>query len=414
MADSLAQSRVLRKIAELYAGSQAGRTGQEERDWLVDFRELLEAAECEDGDERAQAQADLVEAETRGILRLERHRRDADLIERVRLPRGRSAALFAVLDEISPSEKRNRLARQIAKAAQAIGVPAQWRERWQSYLLRLELAALKGASVLPFSREDPQANEELLALLPKLLGWEGESLIRFASCELCGDSKRLGELANKLNRILTEASGGQIQNLEALGILANPRSVLLHGPLRLQRSRQWIDFGPLQGPVRISGQDLVNAEKIETAAGRCLTVENETTFAELAKLQSGVLLVCTSFPGSATLSLIKALPATMEFWHFGDSDPAGFEILRDLRARTGRPFKSLHMSCRADPQSALLTAEEKQVLERLIQDALLFEERSELNAILSAGRKGRFEQEFFGKPFASWPFYPERKGRFRL
>src|SRR5436189_288206 len=59
----------------------------------------------------------------------------------------------------------------------------------KSYLSRIKAAAVHGGSVAPFSRDDLRLNEELLTLLPTLLAWEGESLIRFASCVLCGDSK---------------------------------------------------------------------------------------------------------------------------------------------------------------------------------------------------------------------------------
>jgi len=93
--------------------------------------------------------------------------------------------------------------------------------------------------------------------------------------------------------------------------------------------------------------------------------EHETTFHELAKLQSGELLIQTSFPGSATVALIRSLPATLEWWHFGDSDPAGFEILRVLRERTGRDFRPLHMEPGRVP----------------------------------------YEQESLGRPRREWPFY---------
>ena len=94
-------------------------------------------------------------------------------------------------------------------------------------------------------------------------------------------------------------------------------------------------------------------------------VENETSFHELAKLRSGVLLIQTSFPGSATLPLLECLPPTLEFHHFGDSDAAGFEIFHNLRKRSERGFQALHM------------------------------ERGRAN----------FEQESLGRPKAEWPFY---------
>lgn len=43
----------------------------------------------------------------------------------------------------------------------------------------------------PFDWEPSTANAVLLSFLPKLLAWEGDSLVRFASCVLCGDSKLL-------------------------------------------------------------------------------------------------------------------------------------------------------------------------------------------------------------------------------
>ena len=80
-------------------------------------------------------------------------------------------------------------------------------------------------------------NQKLLTLLPQLLAWEGESLVRFTSCVLCGDSKTLESLAamdrdgefrdklrGKLGRLLEEITSGQIRSLDDLGILPNPRS----------------------------------------------------------------------------------------------------------------------------------------------------------------------------------------------
>lgn len=81
-----------------------------------------------------------------------------------------------------------------------------------------------------------------------------------------------------------------------------------------------------------------------TTARRCLKVENETSFYELAKLRSGELLVQTSDPGSGTLALLQRLPAALEFWHFRDSDKAGFEILRVLREKSSRAIQPLQMA----------------------------------------------------------------------
>jgi len=129
---------------------------------------------------------------------------------------------------------------------------------------------------------------------------------------------------------------------------------------------EWLDLGRLQGAFRLAQSDIERAGQIATTATRCLTIENEASFHELAKFQGGELFIQTSYPGSGTLALLRHLPSAMEFWHFGDSDDAGFEILRVLRESSGRDIRPLHM------------------------------------------KRGRipFEQESLGKPTNSrWPYY---------
>lgn len=276
-------------------------------------------------------------------------------IHQIRFSAANEDALYAKIARLSPTKTRTNLAEQFAMAATA-DMPMLWREKWTVWCGRMRNEALAGRSIAAFDREPSQANEKLLALLPKLLAWDGESLVRFASCVLCGSSKQLEELAplerdgelsgqlrGKLGRLLEDITGGEIRTLDDIGIISNPRSVLVHGPLKLYLDGAWLDFGILHGSFRLSQTDIEHAEKIETSSLRCTTIENETTFHELAKLRSGELLICTSYPGSGTVSLLRRLPPKIDCWHFGDCDEAGFEILRVLRDKSGRDFRLLHM-----------------------------------------------------------------------
>lgn len=371
-------SPALKALALLYSRSLAGRKGSGQLDFQPELKAVLRAAESEDGDARAQALHDLKAAEADGLLELERHRRDPDIIIKVRVPLANESALFARIGEPSPTQRRQALANQFAKAA-AFDLPDEWRAGWVSFCERKAQAALSGDEIAPFERDDSATNEEMLSLAAKLLTWRGESLIRFASCVLCGNSKRLEELAGmdkegelrgklrgKLGRLLEDITNGKIRTLDDLGIIPNPRFVLLSGPLKLRLDGQWLDLGRLRGAFRLASEDIERAEEIVTTAHRCLTIENETSFHELAKLQSGELLIQTSYPGSGTLRLLGRLPADVEFWHFGDSDEAGFDILRVLREKSGRDFRTLHMQVGRTP----------------------------------------FEQESLGRPSLSrWPFY---------
>jgi hypothetical protein len=160
--------------------------------------------------------------------------------------------------------------------------------------------------------------------------------------------------------------------------------------------------------VRLSALDIGRALEIRTRARRCITVENETTFHELAKLRSGELLVQTSYPGSGTLALLERLPEPVQLFHFGDTDPSGFEILFELRKRLRREVRSLFMEYREEESSAPFTEREFSVLQRLMAEPAMDPERPALEAALRAGKKGAFEQESLGRPsIPSFPFIDE-------
>jgi hypothetical protein len=258
-------SPVLETIARRYERSQAGRTGEASRDVLLSLAELLADAGCSEGEERAVAEQQLAEAEAAGILsRVPVHKRDRSHIHQIRFSPNKEPALYARLGRPSPTELRTAVAEQF-KAAASADTPTRWQENWKMWCERMRQAALAGSSITPFDREPTATNAELLALLRNLLAWEGESLVRVASCVLCGDSKQLeqvaaleregelsGQLRGKLGRLLEEITDGAIRTLDDVGIIPNPRSVLVHGPLKLRFEGVWLDLGLLRGSFRLS------------------------------------------------------------------------------------------------------------------------------------------------------------------
>jgi hypothetical protein len=373
------RSRVLESLAKTYEAAVAGRTGTAKRDLVTSIEDLLKSAEALEGEYRALAEQDLADAQAAGILKLEPlHRRDHYTIGQVRFSHKDESKLYEQLDRQSPSQLRSAVEQQFS-AARTFVVPDRWCIQWTAWCNRMIMAVQIGQSIQPFDRYPSDENAAILRLIPKLLAWEGESLVRFASCVLCGDSKTLERLApieregelseklcGKLGRLLSDVTNGVLRSLDEVGIVPTPRFALFHGPVLLNFSAHSLDVSQLHGAFRLSKVDLERIRELTTDAARCITVENETTFHELVKLNSGEVLIQTSFPGSATLALLDRLPSTMQFWHFGDSDDAGFEILRVLREKSHRDFKPLHME---------------------------------------AGR-GPSEQEALGRPeFCRWPFY---------
>ncbi|MCX6857170.1 MAG: DUF2220 family protein [Verrucomicrobia bacterium] len=385
---------ILKAFATRYRESQAGRTGVSADDFTFDYRKLLKAAHADNAEACTLAEEHLrrIASQSRGNLVIETHPRDDKLILLVRLKREAGEEwLFQYVREPSPTEERQKLA-LLFQSFRETALPAEW-------IAKLSHQALNGGSVEPFKREDLEGNRELLTILIRVLEWKGVSLIRFASCVICHDSKRLEQLKSRLETALSQICG---KTFEDLGLLEKPRQVLLHGPLCLDS----LDFASLRGPISISETDIHAATTIRCTAARVLTVENETTFLELSKINRNTLLIQTSYPNRAVLALMACLPVETPIFHFGDTDPAGFEILRDLRERSQRIITPLHMSFRSKEDSPDLTQVERQTLSRLINHPVMVDCRNLLEAMLTSGKKGEFEQESLGAPrLSDWPFY---------
>jgi hypothetical protein len=394
----------LRVFAERYRESQAGRTGVGASDFTLDYQKFLKAAHATTAEVRIHLEQQLrrAAAGSGGHLVIETHPRDENILLLLRLKRdGGEVWLFQHLGQPSPIQERRQLASVFAEAQNA-ALPERWQTAWQPWCSALANKAECGEAIAPFPRSDLAATRELLQVLVRVLNWQGQSLIRFASCVICGSSKRLETLRPRLEQALSQLSAGKINSLDEIGLSDKPRQVLLHGPLRLDD----LDLAALRGPYSLSEIDLRAACDLHSAANRVLTVENETTFLELAKLNRDTLLIQTSYPNRAVLALLQRLPAELPVFHFGDTDPAGFDILRDLRQRTGRPIQPLHMAYRPRPDSPILSAEEKNHLTRLLADPTMTDCREPLEAMRTAGTKGDYEQESLGPPeLEGWPFY---------
>lgn len=396
----------LRVFAERYRESQAGRTGIGASDFTLDYQKFLKAAHATTAEGRIHIEQQLrrAAASSGGHFVIETHPRDENILLLLRLKRdGGEAWLFQHLGQLSPTQERSKLASVFAEAQNAT-LPERWQTAWQAWCSALANKAECGEAIAPFQRSDLAATRELLQVLIRVLNWQSESLIRFASCVICRNSKRLEGLRPRLEQALTQLSAGSVTSLEYLGLLEKPRQVMLHGPLRLDE----LELAALRGPYSLSETDLRTAFHLHSNAARVLTVENETTFLELAKSNRDTLLIQTSYPNRAVLALLSRLPAELPLFHFGDTDPAGFDILRNLRARTARPIHPLHMAYRPRPNSPTLSTEEKNQLTRLLADPTMADCREPLEAMREAETKGDYEQESLGPPqVEGWPFYPQ-------
>jgi Uncharacterized protein conserved in bacteria C-term(DUF2220) len=400
-------SGVLVEFAKRFERSAGGCHGRGQVDFQPDFEDVLRTAGCAEGEARDLAERQLRAAADADIVKLEYDRERAHTtILKIRLAPGKEQALFAFLGRQSPSDCRKQWA-MLFEEASSWSVPSQYGDSWRIFCIRRADACRQWRNMKPFKRADIEDGRELLSLLSRLLAWEGRHLVRWASSVLCSDSKVLERRQQVLERLLSEATTRAISGYRDLGILPVPPDVTFHGPVRLRIEDRWRDFRGLRGPVILSGADAEQITALECDATRCLTIENATPFRSLAGLASGELLIHSSYPNAATLTFLTRLAehqANIEFWHFGDTDPSGFDILRDLRTRSGLQFRAFQMQFRPLPGASLVSRRERELL--LDLSSKMPTERPVLEAILISGYKGDFEQERLGPPTLDrWPFY---------
>ncbi|HEY2341635.1 MAG TPA: Wadjet anti-phage system protein JetD domain-containing protein [Chthoniobacteraceae bacterium] len=388
------RSPILEALADLYAESKAGQTGIAQRDFSVRYLKLLESAQCLAGDRFENAVSDLAQVD--GVaLELVKNRRSGD-VQRVVVPLELEAALFARIGRQSPSAERAAWA-EMFRAMTNVAIPPALTSFWKDALIRRSDAIQRGEGWPPFRRKHLRRAHKQLETLARLLNWKRpvkQMLLRIVSAQVAETSKYLERNRGVLETLLPEVSGGNLKSFADLDITDNPRQVVFHGPLSIMLADVRKDYREFIGASSISEDDLLRASAIECAAPRCVTVENLTTFHQLCRLNCGDLFVFTSYPNRATVELLRRLPADLPRFHFGDTDPWGFDVLRTLRAALRPiPVGALHMTFREAPGAEPLTARDDRTLQRLLSDPLVADVHEELIRMREANNKGAFEQE---------------------
>lgn len=405
------RSKVLLKLAEIYESSAAGKHGMGKIDIQPKYESLLADARCAEGDQRELAEDDLRLAAKEGVITLVPiHKRDTRHFSKVRLSPANERAFYEWIARESPTAQRAKWTALFREAA-TWTVPERWSATWKAFCERRAENAKHWQAMEPFRVTQMNRGARMLRLTALLLAWNGRRLIPYPSFEMTGESKRLERWQRSLELLLAEASSDGIRSFEEHGLLPMPRVATFHGPLRVWKNGNIaMDANHLADASTLSVEDIERASQIETTATHCLIVENKAPFLELTRLQSGALLVWSSFPNSATVALLKKLHAahpTLEFFHHGDTDAAGYDILRDLRQQTGIPIQSHHMRYTPNDASVELTSDERARLARLLKDPRMSAEHTDIAALLASGRKGNFEQERHREPpLANWPFFP--------
>jgi Uncharacterized protein conserved in bacteria C-term(DUF2220) len=280
-----------------------------------------------------------------GALRLHwRKWEEENWLDKVDLIAAGAPAIYKLLGRATRDEQEAML-RQLL-AAQSPNA------RWYSEFLgwaQLQLDARLSVAPLRLSSGpiDAQWNRDLLAALAAVANLRTPGLERKFSVQLFGDSKRFDDLRNAVVRVLRQhdpessAYGDDDGALLRAHLLERaPEYVPIAGPLVLQAKDRLLDLAPFVPSVAIPATILRDATVSGSGADAAVTVENITSFSELAGVKPpSVLAIYTGgFASPTVIALLRAIRAKrpdLPFFHWGDMDVGGLRILAHLRKNVG-------------------------------------------------------------------------------
>lgn len=196
-------------------------------------------------------------------------------------------------------------------------------------------------------KDDIRDYSNLLMTLEKVTKVEEETFVRDFSIRVLGDSKSFEKMKSTVISILDQYGDFPDREsiLQDLNIIKNPGHVFFKGNGIIQINNQIIDLNFIQGDVGISSSLLSSIKRIEVSGKSVVTIENLTTFNTYQPKQEFVIYL-GGYHNTLRRNFIKLLYSQnpcADYYHYGDIDAGGFNILLHLREKTGVQFKPMHM-----------------------------------------------------------------------
>lgn len=176
-----------------------------------------------------------------------------------------------------------------------------------------------------------------------------EVLLRNFSARNFTDSKLLQRSEVKILSIFKEFSGEDYERIDDVyaehGIVKNPLFAYLRYGMKVNINGQVIDLDVLDDNFSLTDKEIGKMKILSISKKRVITIENLTTFYYYPD-KDAIVIYLAGYHNSTKRELLKKIhefDSSLPFYHIGDIDWGGFNILFDLRKKTGIDVHPLMM-----------------------------------------------------------------------
>ncbi|MEA4890754.1 MAG: DUF2220 family protein [Clostridiaceae bacterium] len=184
--------------------------------------------------------------------------------------------------------------------------------------------------------------EQVLQAVEALDKVQRETFYRDFSMQVFRDSKVFDRICGKVASLLYEYGefAEKDQVLAELNLVKNPTYVHIKGAAKVIINGDKIDLSALHGDIAFSSTMLNDIDRVDLTGRAVMTIENLTSF-HLVDCENRLVIYLGGFHNTVRRHLIMKIHQQnpdVAFYHFGDIDAGGFQILQHLRRQTGINF----------------------------------------------------------------------------
>ncbi len=236
-----------------------------------------------------------------------------------------------------------------------------------------QLKRLEKNSAIEYFNNDLEFFENVLLAVDELFRIEKETFYREFSIRIFKDSKYFGQLESRVVNLIYKYGDFPTKEdiLGMLNIVKNPTYVYFKGNGVVTINNQIIDVNEVGKDIGISSEIISNVNDIKINAKNVMTIENLTNF-HVFNEEDFFVIYLGGYHNHIRRDFIKKIKEQnkeVSFFHFGDIDAGGFNILEHLISKTGVEFTPFKMDLETLKQyreyGTSLTAHDRKRLENL-------------------------------------------------